>query len=326
MNHLESSFTGKNSPWRYVAMFAVILIATNTVGAIPLLIGYITKAASDPSVVPEIAENPNDLGVLGFDPNMGLFMMLFPFLIGLLAFIILVKPLNYRTFKLTVNGTGMFRWNRFLVSALVWTILSSAYFFIYLKLDPSNFSLKNSSETLIPLIIISLIFIPFQAAFEEVLFRGYLMQGFAVLFRNRWFPLLITSVLFGLMHAFNPEVKEFGFFTMMSQYILFGLIFGIITILDDGIEAAIGAHAANNIFICIMVTHESSALQTPAVYEQQNVFPFTEFAVLLITGIIFLVILKMIFKWGSYSLVLSSVKPKPEPDQSPYTDVLSSVR
>jgi len=309
-------------------MIAAILIATNTVGAIPLLIGYVTKAASDPAVISEIAENPNDLGVLGLDPNMGLFMMLFPFLIGLLAFIIFIKPLNYRTFKVTVNGTGMFRWNRFLVSALLWAILSAVYFFIYLKLDPSNFSMKNTSETLIPLMIISLIFIPFQAAFEEVLFRGYLMQGFAVMFRNRWFPLVITSVLFGLMHAFNPEVEEFGFFEMMPQYILFGLIFGIITILDDGIEAAIGAHAANNIFACIMVTHESSALQTPAVFEQQNVYPFTEFATLLVTGIIFLVILKMIFKWGSYSFVLSSVEPKhdPGPGQSPYTDVLSSVR
>ncbi len=113
---------------------------------------------------------------------------------------------------------------------------------------------------------------------------------------------------------------------MMPQYILFGLIFGIVTILDDGIEAAIGAHAANNAFLCIMVTHNSSALQTPAVYEQQNIYPFTEFAALLVTGVVFLVILKMIFRWGSYSLVLSRVKAKTEPGQSPYTDVFSSVR
>ncbi len=326
MNHLESSFTGKNGLWRYIVMFAVILIATNTVGAIPLLIGYISKAASDPSVVSDIAKNPNDLGVLGLDPNIGLFMMLFPFLIGLITYIILIKPLNYRTFKATVNGNGMFRWNRFLVSALVWAVLSALYFFIYLKIDPSNFSLKNTSETLVPLVLISLIFIPFQAAFEEVLFRGYLMQGFVVLFRNRWVPLIITSLLFGLMHAFNPEVEEFGFFAMMPQYILFGLIFGIVTILDDGIEAAIGAHAANNAFLCIMVTNNSSALKTPAVYEQQNVYPLTEFAALLITGLVFVVIMKMIFRWGSYSLVLSGVEEKPESHQSPYTDVLSSVR
>ena len=98
------------------------------------------------------------------------------------------------------------------------------------------------------------------------------------------------------------------------------------TILEDGIEAAIGSQAATNIFLCIMVTHESSALQTPAVYEQHNVYPFTELAALLVTGIIFLVILKMLFRWGPYSLVLRSVEAKPPADQSPYTDVLSSVR
>jgi membrane protease YdiL (CAAX protease family) len=326
MNHLESSFSGKNSPWRYIVMFIAVLIASNTIGAIPLLIAYIGKAASDPEVISKIAADPNDLGVLGLEPNLGFFMMLFPFLIGLAAFMLLVKPLNSRTFKMTINGTGVFRWNRLFTSGLVWLILSAVYFFIYLKADPSNFTLKNTSGTLILLVIVSLIFVPFQAAFEEVLFRGYLMQGSAVLTRNRWLPILITSVLFGLMHAFNPEVEEFGFFTMMPQYILFGLIFGIITVLDDGIEAALGAHAANNIFLCIMVTHQSSALQTPAIYEQQNVYPWTEFAALLITGIIFIMVLKAIFKWDSYSLLLGRVEPKPQTDQSPYTDVISSVR
>jgi membrane protease YdiL (CAAX protease family) len=326
MNHLESSFTGKNNVWRYIIMFAAVLIASNTLGAIPLLIAYIGKAASDPSVVSKIADNPNDLGVLGLNPNLGFFMMLFPFLIGLAAFILLIKPLNSRTLGVTVNGTKTFRWNRFIISGSVWIILSVLYLLIYIKVDPTNFKLLDTSGTLVVLIIISLIFIPFQAAFEEVLFRGYLMQGFAVLARNRWIPLVMTSVLFGLMHAFNPEVEAFGFFTMMPQYILLGLIFGIITILDDGIEASTGAHAANNIFLCIMVTNKSSALQTPAVYEQINIYPWIELAALVLTGIVFVIVLKVIFKWGSFSLLLSGVEPKPSSDQSPYTDVLSSVR
>jgi len=326
MNHLESSFSGKNSFWRYVVMFAAVLIASNTIGAIPLLIAYAMKASSNPEVISEIAANPSDLSVLGLEPNLGLFIMLFPFIAGLLTFILLVKPLNNRTYKITINGTGIFRWNRFLISALVWLILSAVYFFIYLKADPSNFTLLNTSASLLILIAVSLIFIPFQAAFEEILFRGYLMQGIAVLARNRWFPLLMTSLLFGLMHAFNPEVKEFGFFTMMPQYVLFGLVFGIITLLDDGIEAAMGAHAANNIFLCVMVTNNSSALQTPAVFEQQNVFPWTEFTALLVTGIIFVFILKVIFKWKSFSPLLSPVEPGHPPDQTPNTEVLSSLR
>ncbi len=128
------------------------------------------------------------------------------------------------------------------------------------------------------------------------------------------------------MHSFNPEVEEFGFFTMMPQYVLFGLIFGIITILDDGIEAAMGAHAANNIFLCIMVTHDSSALQTAAVYEQQNVYPWTELAALLVTGVIFIMILKVIFRWKSFSPLSGKVEAADKQDQIPYTDVLSSLR
>jgi len=324
MDHLESYFNGRNNLWRYLVMLAAVLVATNTLGALPLLLAYTKKAATDPQVVSEIAANPGNLGILGLDPNLGLFMMLFPFLIGLLAFVLLVKPLNNRTFKVTINGRGKIRWDRFVISFLVWLILSSLYFFIYLKADPSNFNLNNVSGTLLVLIVVSFLFVPFQAAFEEVIFRGYLMQGLAVLARNRWFPLLMTSLLFGLMHSFNPEVKEFGFLTMMPQYVTFGLIFGIVTILDDGIEAAIGAHTANNIFLCIMVTHESSALQTPAVYEQQNVYPYTEFAALLVTGIIFVIVLKIIFKWDKFSLLLGRVEAKPQADHSPYTDVFSS--
>ncbi len=136
--------------------------------------------------------------------------------------------------------------------------------------------------------VVSVLFIPFQAAFEEVLFRGYLMQGFAALIKNRWFPVIMTSIFFGLMHGFNPEIKEFGFFTMMPQYITFGIIFGIITIMDDGIEAAMGAHTANNIFLCILVTNPSSALQTHALFEQLNIHPWTEFAALLLRALFLL--------------------------------------
>lgn len=118
----------------------------------------------------------------------------------------------------------------------------------------------------------------------------------------------MTSVLFGLLHAFNPEVKEFGFLKMMPQYILFGLIFGIITILDDGIEAAMGAHTAQNVFTCVMVTNKASVLQTPALYEQYNLSPWIEFAGLLLIGSVFVLILKVVFKWEDFSLLFSEVK------------------
>jgi uncharacterized protein len=97
---------------------------------------------------------------------------------------------------------------------------------------------------------------------------------------------------------------------MIPQYIAFGLIFGIITVLDDGIEAAMGAHTANNIFLCIMVTNSSSALQTPALYEQNSIHPWIEFIGLVVIGIAFILILKAIFKWEKFSVIFEKISVK----------------
>jgi len=317
MNHLESSYIGKNAFWRYLLMVAALFAATNTIGGIPLIVAMGIKSAADPGIISQLAENPGDLSVLGLEPNLYLLTMIFPFLIGLGAFVLLIRPLNERSVSQVVNGTGSFRWNRFLISALIWILISAIYLIISVRTEPENFHLNNTSETLIPLIIISLLLIPFQSAFEEVLFRGYLMQGFTNLVRNRWFPLVMTSIFFALMHVLNPEVREFGFLAMMPQYLLFGLIFGIMTILDDGIEAALGAHAANNAFLCIMVTSESSAIQTPALYEQLEINPWSDMLTMLFMGLVVILLLKIVFKWKSFSVLFSRVEDKPAGTQMP---------
>lgn len=308
MNHLESAFKGKNNWWRYFFLVILVFLISNTIGSLPLIVSVGIKSVTNPELFAQYISNPNNYSLLGFNKNFLLILMLFPFIAALATFILCVKPVNNRTFKETINGTEKIRWSRFFISGFFWLLLSAIYYFIYLKLNPSNFSINNATKSLIGLSVVSLLLIPFQAAFEEVLFRGYLMQGFAIILKNRWFPLIITSVLFGLMHSINPEVKEFGFLTMMPQYIVFGLIFGVITIMDDGIEASIGAHAVNNAFLCIMVTNKASALQTAAFLEQNTVYPWTEFAGLLVMGIIFVIILKMVFKWGKFSLLFGNLK------------------
>lgn len=287
-------------------MIIAVLAVANTIGSIPLFISML----NNPSAIGELSANPNDLSPLGLDSNTALVYMLLPFVAALAAFVLLIKPLNGKSIMTVINGTNKFRWNRFFISAGVWMVISAIYLFVNMKLEPANFSINNTSSTLIPLIFISILMIPFQAAFEEVIFRGYLMQGFTVITGNRWFPLIITSVFFGLMHSLNPEVSEFGFWTMIPQYTFFGLIFGIVTIMDDGIESSTGLHAANNAFLCIMVTNQSSALQTSAIWEQHTIHPWTEFAVMLIMGAATILILRKIFHWGNFSLLTAEVEPE----------------
>jgi uncharacterized protein len=312
MKHLEAAFFGKNSVWRYLAMVVVLIVVSNTIGTLPLLVIYFKAILNDPSIAELIAENPSDVSVLNMDPYAGLAVMLIPFVAALAAFLLLMKPLHGRKAITVINGGRNTRWSHYFISFFVWMVISALYLFVYLKVEPSNFTINNSTITLLYIAIIALLLIPLQAGLEEVVFRGYLMQGFGLLVRNRWFPLIMTSVFFGLLHGFNPEVREYGFFLMMPQYIAFGLIFGIVTILDDGIEAALGAHAANNIFLVIMVTHDSSALQTPAYFQQNEVNPWIEFAGLIVSGIIFIFVLSYIFRWGSFSVLASEIEEPAE--------------
>ena len=134
MNHLEISFTGKNAWWRYVVMILAIFAATNTIGAIPLLVSMGIKTASDPSILGKLAANSSDLSVLGLDPNIYLLEMIFPFLIGLAAFIFLVVPLNGRNLKQTINGTGRLRWNKIFISAFIWLFFQPFIFSFQLRL------------------------------------------------------------------------------------------------------------------------------------------------------------------------------------------------
>ena len=302
MEHLRNSFIGKNNFWRYLVMIVVVFLATNTVGVIPLLITGLIKSISNP----DILTSGNLISSLDISQNFMLSLMLFPFIVGLAAYALLIKPLHNRSFLQTITGKSSFRWKHFCISGGIWMILMGLLFLVNIGFDPENFTVNNISYSLIPLILLSFLLIPFQAAFEEVVFRGYLMQGFTVLFPSRIFALLATAILFSLMHSLNPEVKEFGFFAIMPQYLIFGLVFGMITIFDNGIESALGAHAANNIFLCIFVTQKSSALQTPALFEQRVYHPGAELAGMIVFGLVFVLTLWKIFGWknvfsGSYN-------------------------
>lgn len=308
MNHLESAYFGKNAAWRYLFILIAVAAVANTIGSVPLYLKMFEVSRNDPSAFARFAAEPGNPSHLGVDSGTGLAMMLLPFLAGLIAFILMIKPVHFRTFSMTVNGTGSIRWKRFIAGALVWLVISGVYLVAYVKISPENIIVNNTSGSLVILLLVSFILFPFQAGLEEVVFRGYLMQGIGLLVRKRWFPLLLTSVLFGLLHAFNPEVREFGFLTMIPHYILFGLVFGITAIMDDGIEVAAGAHTANNFFLSVMITHKSSALQTTAVFEQITVDPTADMISLAAMSLVFILIMKKILRWGSFSLLTADIE------------------
>jgi len=316
---LTVPFSGKNAFWRYFVGVIVPFLAANFIGALPLVAVIIVNSL-DGTPVPQKGGMP-DFEAMGIDLNVGFLLNVLPFLVGLLAIILIIKPLHNRKFGTVINGGRNIRWGRMIFAAMVWAAISALYMIYALKSDPGNFRLNNTSNSLIILALLAITLIPFQAAFEEILFRGYLIQGFGVWARNRWVPILFTSVLFGLMHGLNPEVQRYGFLTMMPQYIFFGLVFAVLTMFDDGIELAIGAHAANNIFLSILITHDDMALQTPAMYEQIQIYPWKEFGGLVIQSLIFVIIMALIFRWKDIRKLFARIRvPESTTDMSDAVD------
>jgi membrane protease YdiL (CAAX protease family) len=205
--------------------------------------------------------------------------------------------------------TGSFRWKRLFISAAVWLLLLVIAEVVASKIHPGNYQFHFDAIKFIPLVFIVLILIPFQAGFEELLFRSYLMQGTAFIFHSRFIALIFTSVIFGLMHSYNPEVNQFGFWNSMIYYIGFGLVAGLLVIFDNGLELAIGVHAINNIYGCLFVTYESSVLQTPALWTLKSVdinlmnigFGFM--------AIVFLIIMAKIYKWNDWGKIFRLIPP-----------------
>jgi len=309
MKHLTNAFEGLNQWWRYLVLFLASFLGGQAIGGIPLFGVMIYKIFKSGGIIQPNPDNMSDLSVYGIDQNLGLILMILPFLFCLIILLLLFKPMHRRSYKVLISGVQKLRWSRFFVSGGIWALLLAIYLFADYSNNPSTYIWNFNIGPFILLCLISLIFIPFQASYEEFLFRGYIAQGFGIWTKNRILVILLPSVLFGLMHSFNPEVDAYGFLIVMPQYILFGLLFGLLTVLDDGIEMAMGAHSANNIFMSIFVTSKSSVLQTPAMFEQQNIDPVRELIVLMIVSFIFLAILSIIFKWN-FRILTKKIEPE----------------
>ena len=305
MSFVSNAFIGRNSFIRYFSGIIIIIAASQLVGAIPLLVAVVIKVLDGGQLDPD---NISDLSGLGLSQNLTLVLMLIPFIVGLIAIWLVVKYLHGRTLKQTITGRTSFSWKRFFQAAGFWMLLMVLIQFVQYLIAPENFVLDFQPQKFVALVLISIILIPLQAAFEEILFRAYLMQGLFVGIRNRWLPLLLTTLLFGGLHVFNPEVKEFGLALALPQYLILGLVLGIATLMDDGLELAIGVHAINNVFLAIFFTFDASALQTPALFKIIEIDPLFDLIALALGSAIFILWASKRYKWTNwYSNLIGKV-------------------
>ncbi|WP_437824977.1 CPBP family intramembrane glutamic endopeptidase [Tenacibaculum mesophilum] len=262
MNFIQQAYKGDNHWYLYLLVIFIVLFGWQFIGVIPLAVTAILHSESTSEFLRAADDSFMSLGI---NKNLFLFMMVVMFAVGLVSLFLGVKYIHKRAIKTVITSRNKIDWNRFWFGFFVWGILSVLVVSSDILLAPENYTWNFKPLPFFTLMIISFLFLPIQTSFEELLFRGYFMQGLGTWFKNRWVPLIVTSVAFGLLHGANPEVEKLGYISMVF-YIGTGFFFGITTLMDEGTELALGLHAINNIVAAFLVTTDWTVFQTDALF------------------------------------------------------------
>jgi hypothetical protein len=298
--YIEQAFKTQHEWWRYV-VGVIIAIAGVFMFSVPHVLAIGIKQLQGDVDISKL-EDINYVLTL-FESNLNLIFLLLPFVGGLVCLLLAVKYVHKQTIVSLTTSRKKIDWKRFWFVFFFWGIISSSIVLADYFTSPDDYLLNFNLKPFLILCVIAIILVPIQTSFEEYLFRGYLMQGLGVLAKNRWVPLLITSVVFGMLHIANPEVEKLGY-TIMVYYIGTGLFLGIMTLMDEGMELSLGFHAANNLFTALLVTADWTAFQTHSILKDLSdpvEAGFTDiFAPVFVLFPILLFIFSKIYKWENW--------------------------
>lgn len=298
---------GLNRWWMYALTIFIVLFAYS-IGQVPLMTiseYYIDQNKPELSLQ-DFFTNP-DFSSIGMSNNIGFLLLLVMFVVAFFALFFCVKLLHKKDFSNLIHASKSISWSRILFGFTFWLILVALTELPFYFQNPDKYIVTFNASSFLPLLLISLFILPIQTSFEEVFFRGYLLQGLYVLVQNKWVVIIVTSLLFMLVHGTNPEIETFGFGIMMSYYFTAGLILAIVTTLDNRLELALGMHAAMNFFGAVFIGYEGGVLQTDSVLKATSINPKFMLIGLIFSGLIFIGISYKRFSWNSQSLFNNKV-------------------
>ena len=241
-----------------------------------------------------------------FGVNATFVMLIAPLSIALFIVLFWAKFIQGQSLTSLTTSRPKIDWKRVFFSFSIWAVITVTMIVASYYATPENFVWNFNSEKFFTFLVLALLLIPLQTSFEEYLFRGHLMQGLGLVTNSRLIPLLVTSILFGLMHIGNPEVGKVGYIIMV-YYIGTGLFLGILTLMDEGLELALGFHAANNLVGALLLTADWTAFQTHSIFKDVSE-PSAGFEIVLPVFVVFPLLLFLfakVYKWNNWKARLT---------------------
>lgn len=287
--YIEQGYKGTPPLWKY------LFLPLGFIGF--MVFNYIVTINSPVSV-----EDTMEAMISKFGANIVLIILLIPLVAGFFVVIGWTILVHQQSITALTTSRSKIDWKRIFFAFGLWSLLTIVITGIDIYFSPDDYVWNFDVKKFVPLAIIAILLIPLQTSFEEYLFRGHMMQGLGLAVKNRWVPLVVTSTLFGLMHIANPEVEKLGL-GIMVYYIGTGFFLGILTLMDEGLELALGFHAANNLTAALLVTADWTAFSVDSLYRDVSE-PVLGWDVLIPVFVVYPLLLLVFarkYKWKDWS-------------------------
>lgn len=312
----QKATSGNNNPIFYLATIFIVILGY-VVGMTPLVLVQNNQVKNNPDITKEDVDRffeTMDFSIINLSSNVGLLLMIGTFIVAMLAFMLAIKHLHKLPFKRLITPRNEINYKKILFGFGLWFGLALLFEVILALIHPETYYFNFKPSSWIVLLLICLLILPIQTSLEELVIRGYMMPGMSLLTNNKWMPWVISSMIFGLIHGMNPEVERFGFWTMQLYYIGAGLFLGLITVLDDSLELALGVHAATNIFGAAFFSFDGSVLQTDSLVKASEINPLIMSLTFFLSAIIFMWICNKKYKWGGTKMLFAPIGKNIESD------------
>lgn len=263
--YLALVHSGRNEWWRYALGAAVILLCWLVLGYAP----YVWLAATGP-----------------FDPLRDYVAVNFSIVMMLVGLALTMRLLHRRRLMTLVGPERSIAWLRIAQGAVAWSAIALVAVAIEHVLYPDRYYLSFNPDRFFVFAALALIVTPVQTTTEELVFRGYLMQGLSLLVRRPATTAVLSALIFTLPHLMNPEVQH-GALLLAASYFAIGLLLAVVTLRDGRLELAIGVHAANNLVLALVANYEGSVLTSDSIFTARELDPLYSFISLAVGALVF---------------------------------------
>lgn len=275
---------GKNTHWRYFSSLLVILAFMLIIGTIAYVIAVLITGVIDPELL-------NFEEMIITDPLVDFYLYHIVNIFTVLGMWIAARTILKRKLISFITPNERVNWSKVFYGFFIALAIFAVFALLDYAISPDDYVLNNFDGSRFAwLVVASLVLVPIQTTSEELLFRGFLLQWAGKLTKNPIILTLIIGGIFGGLHFFNPEM-EYGAFWVAIDYLAMGFIWTFISIKTNSSEYSIGAHAANNMFLCIFLTMEDTVVgNIPSLFVVTNINAMLSALTTVVTGLIFLFI------------------------------------